>query len=357
MRRLKKMFIFLLGLIVVLAIGTAVFVNQTSFGRNPRGNRLERIQKSPHYKNGQFQNELPTTVMTGNKGMVRSMWEFLTKKRPNLRPDSPIPSVRTDLKNLPKDKDYIVWFGHSSYLLQLSGKRILVDPTLISGSPVSFVSKPYEGTNIYKPADMPDIDLLVISHDHWDHLDYKTVTALQNRISRVITPLGIGEHFEYWGFPIGKITEMDWYESLVADGFNFYCLPARHFSGRGLVRNKTLWGSFIVQTPDNKTIYIGGDSGYSTHFKWIGEHYPNITLAILENGQYDDDWNQIHTMPKQLAQEMKELGAKTYVTVHHSKYTLSNHTWDAPLVAEKEAAEDAHANLQVLTIGQPYEIK
>lgn len=354
---LQKMIYTLFILLVVLVLGVAAFVNQPSFGRNPHGERLARIQKSDHYKNGHFENELPTTTMTGDKSTVRALWEFLTVRPKNLRPDGPIPAVKTDLHALPQDKDFIVWFGHSAYLLQLSGKRILVDPSLLSGSPVSFFNRPYQGTDLYKPEDMPDIDFLIISHDHWDHLDYKTVKALQKRIKYVVTPLGIGEHFEYWGFDKKQLAELDWHNTFNMDGFEITCLPARHFSGRGFIPNKTLWGSFIVKTPAHKTIYIGGDSGHSTHFQQIGKKYPNITLAILENGQYDEDWNQIHTMPRELAQEMRELRAQTYVTVHHSKYTFAKHAWDEPLKVEKDAAQQANAHLEVLTIGKPLEIK
>ena len=349
----------ILSLFALLGLGTAVFINQPSFGKNPSGARLERIKQSPNYKNGHFENEVPAAVMTGNKSSSQAMWEFLTGKGnpPNMQPENPVPSVKTDLNSLPKDKDYIVWFGHSSYLLQLSGKRILVDPTLISGSPVSFVNRPYKGTDLYKPEDMPDIDFLIITHDHWDHLDYKTVKALKNRTGQIITPLGIGSHFEHWGFAEEMLAELDWEETFAKGGFTFRCMPARHFSGRGLVRNKTLWGSFIVQTPDNKTLFLSGDGGYGPHFKRIGGQYPDMNLAILENGQYNENWSQIHTMPQELALEMRELNAKSYITVHHSKYTLSKHSWDDPLRAEKEAALQSGANLQVLTIGQPEEIR
>lgn len=357
MKKLKKMMILLLSILVIVAVGIGLFVSQPSFGRFPRGERLKRIKKSAHYKKGQFQNELPTTTMTGNKSTLRALWEFLTVHPDNLEPSGPVPSVKTDLATLALTQDQIVWFGHSAYLLQLGGKRILVDPALVSGAPVAFLNKPYPGTDLYKPEDLPEIDYLIISHDHWDHLDYQTVRAIKERVKHVITPLGIGEYFEYWGYPVSKLTELDWYESADVDGFTFHCLPARHFSGRGLKPNKTLWGSFVVETPAHKKVYIGGDSGYSTHFKWIAEHYPNLDLAILENGQYNEDWNQIHTMPHELTQEMKELGAKTYVTVHHSKFTLSKHAWDEPLAVEKQAAREANVALKVLTIGKPEEIQ
>ena len=294
--------------------------------------------------------------MTGNKSGFQTMWEFLTEKRKDFAPTQPVPSVKTDLNSLPKDKDLIVWFGHSSYLLQVNGIKILVDPVLIQGSPVKFINKPYPGTDIYKPQDIPEIDFLVISHDHWDHLDYFTVKELKSKIKNIVVPLGVGEHFEYWKFPLDKITELDWYKHAEINGTKFYCLPARHFSGRNIFRNKTLWASFVVEFADGKKVYIGGDSGYGPHFKYTGEHFPNIDLAILENGQYNQDWNQIHTMPEELGIAMQELNAKQYITVHHSKYTLSKHSWDDPLKAEQQAAKDSNKDLLVLTIGKPQEI-
>ena len=134
-----------------------------------------------------------------------------------------------------RDRELMVWFGHSSYLLQLSGKRILVDPVFCIASPVSFINKPFKGTNIYTPEDMPDIDYLVITHDHWDHLDYRTVTRLRNRIRKIICPLGVGEHFEYWGFDKENMVELDWKETALLDeGFIIHALPARHFSAASM---------------------------------------------------------------------------------------------------------------------------
>ena len=246
----------------------------------------------------------------------------------------------------------MVWFGHSSYLMQLDGKRILVDPVFCMASPVSFVNKPFKGTDIYKPEDMPDIDYLVISHDHWDHLDYQTVKRLKDRVRKVICPLGVGEHFEYWGFDKERLVELDWQENAKLDsGFMVHCLPARHFSGRGLTSNQSLWASFLVETPTRK-VYIGGDSGYDSHFARIGKQFPGIDLAILENGQYNEGWKYIHTMPRYLGQAAKDLKAKKIITVHHSKYALARHRWDEPLENEIKAAKEDSLNLFVPVIGQ-----
>ena len=204
--------IIIIGTLSVVATGIFLFLRQPSFGRLPSGERLERIRQSPNYKDGEFKNLLPTTLMTGSKSRWQTLREFLFADRNGLKPEMPIKAVTTDLKHLPEDKNLMIWFGHSSYLLQIDGKKILVDPVFHSASPVSFLYKPFAGTDIYKPQDMPDIDYLIISHDHWDHLDYKTVTALKNRVHKVVCPLGVGEHFERWGYEKERLVELDWME-------------------------------------------------------------------------------------------------------------------------------------------------
>lgn len=346
----------IIGIIIVIAIAGITFVNQPSFGRLPQGKRLERIKRSPNYRDGAFRNQSPTVLMTSGKGRLQGIWKFLFDSKEGVRPTQPIQAIKTDLKALPKDTNILVWFGHSSYLLQLDGKRILVDPVFCQAAPVSFVNKPFKGTNIYTPEDMPDIDYLIITHDHWDHLDYETVKRLSNRIGKVICPLGVGEHFEYWGFEQEKLIELDWQEHAhPEDGFLIHCLPARHFSGRGLNANQTLWASFLIETPSLK-VYMGGDSGYDTHFAEIGRQYPNIDLAILENGQYNEDWKYIHTMPAYLGQAAKELNARKILTVHHSKYALARHPWNEPLKNEARAAQKDSLHLIVTGIGQVAQI-
>ena len=342
----------IVSVIVILAVSAYLFMNQTAFGRLPGGKRLGRIERSPHYRDGAFQNQTPTPTIASDKGRLGAMWNFIFSKKDRVRPDRPVEAVKTDLKRLPDDQDLLVWFGHSSYLLQLGGKRILADPVFCMASPVSLINKPFPGTDIYKPEDMPDIDYLIVTHDHWDHLDYKTVTQLKDRIVLVICPLGVGEHFERWGFPAEKLVELDWdEEASLANGFTVHCLPARHFSGRGLTPNRTLWASFLLETP-SMTVYLAGDSGYDTHFSRIGQRFPDIDLAILENGQYNEDWKYIHTLPQYLGQAAKDLGAKKIMTVHHSKYALSRHPWDEPLENERKAAEKDSLDLIAPVIGE-----
>ena len=334
-----------------------LFLTQPSFGRLPQGKRLERIKQSPHYNGKVFVNEIETEFTTGKKSKLQIWKDFMLGDKSLLAPDTALHVIKTDLKALPQDRDWIVWFGHSSYLLNLSGKKILVDPVFYKGSPVKFANKMFLGTDVYKPADMPDIDYLVITHDHWDHLDYDVVKELEPRVKKVVTGLGVGEHLEYWGYPVEKLVELDWWESAdLGNGFSVTVTPARHFSGRDLKQNKTLWASFLFKTP-KRNVWIGGDGGYGKHFKQIGEKFTDIDLAILENGQYNKDWKLIHTMPEELGKIIQDLNASRYMTVHHSKFCLSKHSYLEPLENAKHAAQETGKPMLMPQMGEVVELE
>lgn len=168
----------------------------------------------------------------------------------------------------------------------------------------------------------------------------------------MICPLGVGEHFEYWGFDKERLIELDWNEDAnLAPGFMIHCLPARHFSGRRLTANQSLWASFLLEAPSQK-IYIGGDGGYDTHYAEIGNRFPGIDLAILENGQYNEEWSLIHLMPQYMAQTARDLKAKRVLTVHHSKYALAKHRWDEPLKNAEEMKNKDSLNVLIPEIGE-----
>ena len=357
---------FLKGLAVgagaggALALGWRTFLKLPRFGRLPQGNRLERILASPNYRDGAFQNRptayVPPHRPDDGRGGVRNA--LFRKDELRLVPKAgEIPVVKSDLLSLDRSQDLIVWFGHSSWLLQLGGLRILVDPVFNVASPVSFLlGEPFPGTDIYKVEDIPDIDVLLITHDHWDHLDCATVTKLRERIGRVVCPLGVGEHFELWDFAPERVVELDWDESATlsfAGGreIELVCLPTHHFSGRGFVRNQSLWASFLVAVASRR-VYFGGDGGYDERFRHIGEGFPGIDLAILENGQYNVRWQRNHMMPDELALAMRDLGAKRYMTGHHGKFCISTHPWDEPFANEKAAALEAGVNLTIPRIGE-----
>jgi L-ascorbate metabolism protein UlaG (beta-lactamase superfamily) len=269
-------------------------------------------------------------------------------------PSKPLPSIRTDLKALPDDKPAIVWFGHSSYLIKSKGITVLVDPVFSgSASPVSFFGKSFPGTNVYSVNDMPDIDLLILSHDHYDHLDYETVKQLLSRVKKVYTALGVGAHLERWGYPTAKIVEFDWWEHhKVSNDIDLTAIPARHFSGRSLTRGKTLWTSFVLNLHGYK-LFLGGDSGYGPHFKEVGTKFGPFDLAILECGQYGKDWPNIHMFPEEVATATQDLQAKTLLPVHWGKFALAYHGWREPIQQLVQATAKQAIDLTTPQIGEP----
>ncbi len=316
--------------LILAAVIIFLFVRSAKFGSLPSGERLARIEQSPNYRDGKFQNLHPTPQLTNEKGGFAIFIDFLKAK--NRRPELPIPSVKTNLFELSPDQNVLVWFGHSSYFMQIDGKTFLVDPVFCgNASPFSFMIKAFKGSNIYSAEDIPEIDYLIITHDHWDHLDFKTIKKLKPNIGRIITGLGNGAHLERWDYKAEIITESDWgVRTMLGDGFEITTTPARHFSGRGPNPNKTLWASFVLKTPSLQ-IFIGGDGGYDTHFADIGNKFGEFDLAILENGQYNTSWKYIHMMPDEVLQAAKDLNAKRLFPVHNSKFALANHAWDTPL--------------------------
>jgi L-ascorbate metabolism protein UlaG (beta-lactamase superfamily) len=332
----------------MILLATVIILNQARFGQLPKGERLERIKKSANYRNGAFKNQSETPMITADKSRFKVIMSFMFRKKIRLSPEATIPVVKTEIKALNPEEDVLVWFGHSSYFIRVNGKTFLIDPVFSAyASPFSFINKAFKGTSVFTAKDLPPIDYLIITHDHWDHLDYKTVMSIKPKTAQIISSLGVGQHFEYWGFDPAIITELDWFEGTELDkGWQLTATPARHFSGRGIKRNQTLWSSFVLQTPDHK-LFLGGDGGYDSHFTEIGKKFGPFDLAILEQGQYDENWKLIHMMPDQLFKASEELQAKKILPVHHSKFALANHPWDEPL--NKIAENNLNFNIPVLT--------
>ncbi|MBQ7631167.1 MAG: MBL fold metallo-hydrolase [Paludibacteraceae bacterium] len=330
-----KTIIIILGFLLLLVVAVLAVFHHPAFGPYSLLHRTSsRCIASPNYRDGMFQNEEPTPQFTGNKSPITMLWEFVFSRPKDLIPSQALPAVKTDLKNIPTDRDWLVWFGHSSYLFCLNGKRYLVDPLLKMEFPALVMMKPFKGTDIYTPEDMPDIDVLIITHEHWDHLDYASVRDLRPKVKHVVCPLGIAEYLEYWKYEPSTITEMDWAESLrtqtAMQNVTITCLPSRHFSNRLLgSRNQTLWASFLIEDGGRK-VYIGGDGGYDGRFKHIREQFGQVDLAILENGQYNEEWKYIHTTPQGLEQAILDLQAQAVLTVHHDKFALAKHPWFEP---------------------------
>lgn len=324
-----------------------------AFGKTPAGEKLQQIQQSPNYKNGSFQNLSPTPVLAEDSSYWKTLLAYFNKPK-DARPPVTLPSVQTNLNQLSNDAPVVVWFGHSSYLLRIHGMNILVDPVFSgSAAPVSFMVKAYPGANTYQVSDMPEIDLLIQTHDHYDHLDYPSIVALRPKVKKVITTLGTGAHFAYWGYDADMVTELDWWQTTtVTHNLQLTATPARHFSGRGITRGKTLWAGFVLQAA-GYTLYLGGDSGYDKHFKTIGDTYGPFNLAILECGQYNEHWPHIHMMPEETAQAAVDLRARLLLPVHWAKFTLSLHSWNDPIIRVVKKARELQMCITTPMIGEP----
>lgn len=323
------------------------------YGKKPSEKRLERIKQSPNYKSNVFQNLSHTVTLAEDSSFFKIAKQQINKNK-NVEPPKDIPFVKTDLKLLSSGEPTIVWFGHSSYFIRINNKNILVDPVLSgNAAPVSFMVKAFKGSNEYTVDDFPEIDLLILTHDHYDHLDYKTITALQPKIKNIYCALGVGSHLEYWGLNSNIMTEFDWWDShKFENDIEITATPARHFTGRGVKRAKTLWCSYVLKTPTHK-LFLGGDSGYDHHFKTIGEKFGPFDMAILECGQYNTAWPQIHMMPEQTVQACVDLDAKVLFPVHWGKFTLAMHAWDEPITRLTKKAKELNVKVTTPLIGEP----
>ena len=346
------MFAILL-IVLFLIVVVYLFEQQTSFGSQPEGERLEKILLSKNYKNGSFQNLSPTKMMVENASYIQLFKMYIQKKTPTDPIDS-LPIITPDFKNESENPE-IIWFGHSSYLIQYQKFNILVDPVFsVRASPVQYAgSKAYYGTQVFNLDMLPYIDIVIISHDHYDHLDFETITRFKSRMVKFFVPLGVGAHLEYWEISPENITELDWWESVALGNFmTLTATPARHFSGRALTgRNQTLWSSYVLQMNHFK-IFLGGDSGYDSHFIEIGKKFGAFDLAILECGQYNASWPYIHMMPEQTAQAAIDLKAKFLLPVHWSKFTLALHLWNEPIQRVVKKSHELHLLITTPQIGE-----
>lgn len=354
MGRWRGMLIGVAALVGVLALGAGAYLRHPRFGTYPDGERLEVIQRSPHFADGAFRNVVATPVLSGDTSLVSIVAGNLSQRVKNLRPDAPTPAIRTDLKALDPGQDTVIWLGHSSYFVLLAGKRVLIDPVFSPyASPVSFSTRAFEGTSLYSAEDMPAIDVLLITHDHWDHLDYATVTALESKVKRAFVPLGVGVHLEYWGYAREKIREADWYETLQpGDGLVIHAVPARHYSGRWLTRNKTLWSGFVLES-EKRRLLFSGDTGYGPHFKELADRFGGFDLVALDMGQYDDRWPYIHLTPEEAAQGAEELRTKALLPAHVGRFSIARHVWDEPFDRIVKASVGRSYRLLTPMIGEP----
>lgn len=349
---LKIFLLFFLAFLLFLV--SVVIFAYPRLGQAPSKERLKSFEKSLNFKDGKFTNRIQNPILVKIEGKKKHLFPFfhIIFDLDNLKPSKALPSVKNDISSLKKEENLIIWLGHSSFYLQLDSKKILIDPVFSTyASPLPFINRAFKGKYPYKAEDFKDIDLVLFSHDHYDHIDYQTVKELKDKVKLFLVPLGVGSHLSYWG--INNYLEFDWNEDFVLDeNMKIHILEAQHFSGR-LIRNTTLWASFLIEGKDYK-IYYSGDSGYSPHFKEIGEKFPDIDLALMENGQYNERWPYSHMFPEESSQAAKDLGAKKVVMAHSGRFKISEHKWDEAYERFSQASQDKTYKLLTPKIGELY---
>lgn len=271
-----------------------------------------------------------------------SAWRFLFNSNQQIPKTDP-PSMTADLtefKNREKGKFSSIWLGHSSLMINVDGYRILTDPVLEKKvtplGPGRFYPLPI---NL---ADLPEIDVVIISHDHYDHLNKFSIMRLEKITKKFITPLGVGKRLKAWGVPGQRVVELNWWEShTFSSRLSITATPAQHFSGRGILdRNKTLWASWVIQSSAH-TLFFSGDSGYFNGFKAIGNAFGPFDMTFLECGAYDKDWPLVHMFPEETVQAHQDLGGKILHPIHLGTFKLAHHPWFEPMERLAEAAKKA----------------
>lgn len=325
--------IFIGILFMLLLISILVLQYYPALGGKVSAEKRSTFQQSPNFKKAIFINQIPTSMHINMITMLGTLKEFI-KGNPQGRPQKMIPVEVVSTAMLENFKDTkAIWFGHSTLLLAMEGKKIILDP-MFSHSPSPF---PLVGTKRYNeqlPLEietLSTIDVVVISHDHYDHLDYDSIIKLKDKVKLFLVPLGVGSHLERWGIEKERIKEHDWWTESNVEGIRFVATPARHFSGRSVSdRNATLWSSWVI-IGQNAKIYFSGDGGYGPHFKEIGNKYGPFDLTLLECGQYDKRWSTIHMIPEESAQAHLDLQGKVMFPIHWAAFSLALHDWTDPI--------------------------
>lgn len=349
----KKIMIYFFIFIVVLCVAISLFINMHPvFGGDPSNEQAGVYNKFENYADGKFVFEAATKKGGAIDSSMTSQDSISSGKGRN--PDGQIPVSEIDWNKVKSKEDSLTWFGHSAFLLSTDNKKILVDPMLGPiASPVSFAGpKRYSEDMLDIIEEMPPIDAVLITHDHYDHLDYPSIRMLKSKVGHFFVPYGVGTHLIRWGIAKEKITELNWWDETEFQGLTVALTPSKHFSGRGLFnRNTTLWGGWVILGKQTR-FYTSGDGGYDIHFKEIGKKYGPFDIALIEGGQYDRRWAWAHMIPEESVQANKDVKGKHMMLIHWGAFTLANHGWTEPIERALKAAEKNDVNLIAPKIGE-----
>ena len=348
---------YFLLVIATIIISIAVFINTSpEFGASGLLMNQERIEILDNYQKGKF----TTDESTSGDIKVSTILKFFFPKNTEPKDELPIVKLSKDYFDKTIKETRLTWFGHSSVMLEIDEKKVLIDPMFTDyASPIKgyVVKKRYQPGTPMDLEDLPNVDLVLISHDHYDHLDYETITKLNEKVEKFFVPLGVGSHLLEWGINKDKITEFAWWDELEFKDLKLAFTPTRHFSGRGLTnRDSTLWGSWVIKG-EKGSIFFSGDSGYSKYFKQIGDKYGPFDFTMIECGQYHEDWASIHMLPEQSVQAHVDLKGKVMMPIHWSSFTLSLHEWNEPVIRASVEAEKLGVKLITPKMGESVVLK
>ena len=359
-KKIIRVLYIVLSLITLLIIIGVLFINLSpQFGGVASKQQQELFSKSKHYKDGKFLNNGGVKMEMSLKDSFKAMW-ILFKSNSKAEPNKNIAVQKIDSITIANynSKTRFIWFGHSTFLLQIKGKNLLIDP-MFSNVPAPnplLGNKRFSNKLPIEIEKLPSIDAVLITHDHYDHLDYESIQKLKDKVNIFYTPLGIGIHLLKWGVEKERIIELDWWQEIKFDELTIRCTPAQHFSGRGISdREKTLWCSWIIQSDDDN-LFFSGDSGYASHFKEIGDQYGPFDFAFMECGQYNNLWPLVHMLPEETAQAGLDIKAKKMMPIHWGAFKLASHSWTDPVERISKKAKELNVDLVIPKIGEIIEI-
>jgi L-ascorbate metabolism protein UlaG (beta-lactamase superfamily) len=341
-----------LGLCLLLVAALAASAWR-GLGHAATGARLERMQRSPQWRDGHFNN--PQPLINDIWGMFEGMLYASAYTSPS-SPPALQPMAASDLAQLPATGLRITWLGHASTLVELDGARVLTDPMWSERSSPT----PWVGPKRWYPApialaDLPHIDAVVISHDHFDHLDHRTVVALSGLHPKFVVPLGVGAHLEYWGVPVSEIIELDWWERTQVGALDIVCTPARHASGRTLWdKDAKLWAGYALLGPQHR-VFFSGDTGHFPALREIGEKLGPFDVTMIETGQYHRAWPDWHIGPEQAIEAHRMLRGRVFLPIHWAALALAYHGWTEPIERVLRAAQAQGVTVATPKPGERFE--
>ncbi|WP_424767655.1 MBL fold metallo-hydrolase [Paenibacillus sp. sgz302251] len=343
-------------LAVIVVAAYAVLRYYPPLGAPQSKERRQQLSLSKQYGSGKFAYPIPTPMGMSIKETLKLLLQFI-RGNPHAKPSGPVAVEPLNVSLFRESQQHprVTWFGHSAALLQLNSLTLLLDP-MFGRAPSPFPGiggKRFSDKLPMEIEQLPDIDAVFISHDHYDHLDYGSILRLKSKVKRYIVPLGVAPHLVRWGIDPARIEEHDWWEEFEYEGLRLACTPARHFSGRSLTdRDATLWCSWVIQGRGTK-VFFSGDSGYGPHFKEIGSKYGPFDLTLMECGQYDRRWAAIHMMPEETVQAHLDVQGRVMIPIHWGAFTLAMHSWTDPVERAVAAAKQLNATISTPKIGEP----